>query len=145
MTRPKYQTRAITLTEDSRAIAVAMVAHAPLGIEIVAREPVKVRRLDANGLYWLRLGEIADQAWLNGRQFTADIWHEHCKREVMPDTITTKDGVERSKWTEMPVGLPTVISTTQLERKCFSEYISMVEAFGASLGVRFSANLRGEK
>jgi NinB protein len=143
---PKYHTRSVIITtEASRATALALVTHAPIGIEIVVREAVKARGLDANGLYWLRLGEISEQAWLNGRQFTADIWHEHCRREVMPDTITKKDGEDRSKWVEMPHGLPMVISTTQLERKCFSEYISMVEAFGASLGVRFSANPRGEK
>ena len=140
--RQKYQTRAIILYDTSRDVALAMVRNAPDGVEVIAREPVKARGLDANGYYFMRLGEIAKQAWFAGRQFNTDVWHEHCKREIMPDTVTTKDGIERSKWIEMPTGLPTVISTTQLDKKCFSEYTSEVEAFGASLGVMFSANQR---
>ena len=142
MTRQKFITRAVILSNSSRDVALAMVRNAPDGVEIVARDPVKARGLDANGYYWLRLGEIAKQAWFNGRQFEADIWHEHAKREIMNDTITTKDGVQRSKWIEMPSGLPTVISTTQLEKGCFADYTNEVEVFGAELGVMFSANPR---
>lgn len=138
----KYRTRSIITTATTRPIIHAMISNAPDGIEIVAREPVKVRGLDANGYYWLRLGEIAEQAWFAGKQFNTDIWHEYCKREIMPDTITTKDGEERSKWIDMPKGLPVVISTTQLDKKSFAEYTTAVEAFGASLGVLFSANPR---
>ncbi|MGA7951087.1 MAG: recombination protein NinB, partial [Thiobacillaceae bacterium] len=35
-------------------------------LEIVIREPVKKRGLDQNGYYWLRIGEIAEQAWVKG-------------------------------------------------------------------------------
>lgn len=138
----KYKTRAIVLADTTRAIVHNLIANAPNGVEIVAREPVKARGLDANGYYWLILGQIADQAWFKGKQFNSDIWHEYCKRELMPSTITTKDRIERSKWIEMPRGLPVVISTTQLEKKCFAEYTNLVEAFGASLGVVYSANPR---
>ena len=58
----------------------------------------------------------------------------------MPETIVTKDGETRSKWEEVPDGDAVVISTTKLERRCFAEYPTAVEAFGASLGVQFSAN-----
>jgi len=147
MTRPTYATRIIRLAgELQRETAVAMLQNAPLDpdkpLELVLREESKVRGLDQNGLYWLRLGEIADQAWQDGRQYNSDVWHEYARRNLMPETITTKTGEVRSKWIEMPDGTLTVISTTQLERKCFAEYTTIVEAFGAGLGVSYSANPR---
>jgi len=109
---------------------------------VVIREPVKVRGLDQNGLYWLRLGEIAEQAWFGGRQYSKEVWHHYCGINIMPEKVTTKDGEVRSKWIEVPSGDPIVISTTQLERRCFAEYTAAVEAFGAGLGVQFHATPR---
>ena len=60
----------------------------------------------------------------------------------MPEKVTTKDGEVRSKWIEVPSGDPIVISTAQLERRCFAEYTTAVEAFGAGLGVQFHATPR---
>ena len=146
-TRPVFKTRSIRLAgEVQLATAEAALRNVPLDpdrpIECVLREESKARGIDQNGLYWLRLGEIADQAWQNGRQYGSDVWHEYSRRELMPDTITTKTGEVRSKWIELPSGELTVISTTELERKCFAEYTTIVEAFGAGLGVSFSANPR---
>ena len=139
--REKYTTRSIILLGDpQKEIACAAIHNAPTGLEVVIREPVKVRGLDQNGLYWLRLGEIAEQAWLGGRQYSKEVWHHYAGINLMPEKVTTKDGEVRSKWIEVPSGDPIVISTTQLERRCFAEYTTAVEAFGAGLGVQFSAN-----
>ncbi len=143
MTRPTFKTRTIRLVgETQRETAIAMLNNLPLDaehpLEIVAREEVKARGLDANGLYWLRLTEIADQAWFNKRQFSKEVWHEFARQNLMPEQIVTKDGEVKSKWVEMPSGSSVVISTTLLERKCFSDYIEAVTAFGAGLGVMFS-------
>lgn len=117
-----------------------MVRNAPLGIEIVAREIVKARKPDQNGYYFMRIGEIAEQAWVAGKQFSKDAWHEYAKKNILPEEITTKDGEVCSKWEQTPDGGMSVISTTRLERGCFAEYTNAVEAFGASLGVMFHAN-----
>lgn len=139
--REKYKTRSIILLGDpQKEIACAAIQNAPTGLEVVIREPVKVRGLDQNGLYWLRLGEIAEQAWFGGRQYSKEVWHHYCGINIMPEKVTTKDGEVRSKWIEVPSGDPIVISTTQLERRCFAEYTTAVEAFGAGLGVQFHAN-----
>ena len=139
--REKFKTRSITLTGDQqREIARAAILNAPDGVEVVIRDPVKARGLDANGYYWLRLGEIAEQAWLVGRQYSKEVWHHYAGQNLMPEQVTTKDGEVRSKWIEVPSGDPIVISTTRLERRCFADYTTAVEAFGASLGVQFSAN-----
>lgn len=141
MKREKFQTRRIILRgPQQRDTLLSLIPHLPLGLEVVIREEVKVRGLDANGYYWLRLGEIAEQAYSDGKQYSSDVWHEYMKRYVMPDMITTKDGVVRSKWLESPDGRTVAISTTLLERGCFAEYTTAVEAFGAGLGVMYSAN-----
>jgi hypothetical protein len=146
MKRQKFEPRKILLRgELQREGALALIRNLPADdkhpLEILVREEVKARKLDQNGYYWLRLGEIAEQAWFNGRQFNSDVWHEYAKRHLMPEEITTKDGELRSKWIETPDGSATPISTTQLERKCFADYTTAVEAFGASLGVQFSADV----
>lgn len=144
MEKLKYPTRKfIIIGESQRDLALAALKNAPIGIEVVLREPVNVRSLDQNGLYWKRLSEIQDQAWLNGQQYSKETWHHYCAIHVMMDNVTTKDGEIRSKMEPTPDGSPCVISTTKLEKKCFAEYVTAVEAFGCSLGVQFSANPNG--
>lgn len=145
MTPDKYQTRIINLIgQAQKDIAKAAIDHAPFGVQMVLRDQPRVRNSGQNNLYWHLLGEIAEQAWMkdgagNDRQYSADVWHEYAKQKIMPETIKTKDGEQRSKWLEMPDGKVTVISTTHLDRKCFADYITALEAFGAGLGVLFSA------
>lgn len=145
--RPKYhQARLLLRTPLQIERAMAALMAAPLDpakpLEFLIREEVKERKLTQQGYYWIRMGEIAGQAWVEGRQFSADLWHEYMKRNVMPDEVATKDGELRSKWTELPDGTVAVISTTELERACFADFTTAVEAFGANLGVHYSANQR---
>lgn len=145
--RPKFPDRTFLLGEKGVVDRiVAVLANVPIDplrpLQVVIREmPIK-RSLDQNAYYWLRIGEIADQAWNDGRQFASDVWHEYVRRNILPDTIIDKDDVERSKWIELPDGTLTVISTTELSRKTFADYTTMLEAFGVSLGVEFSADPR---
>lgn len=146
-TREKMSKRELLLSnEQARRHAIALITNLPIDVlrplQIVVQEEPRKRGLDANAYYWLRLGEAAEQCFLEGRSYNSDTWHEYLKRNVMPDEITTKDGQRRQKWIEMPDGVLTVISTTQLEKACFAEYTTMCEAFFANLGVRFSANPR---
>jgi len=147
--RNKIQPRSVLLRSDVQvSMALNIIGNLPLDdkkpIEVLIRENPRVRGLDQNGYYHMRIGEIAEQAFFGGRQFSHEVWHEHAKQEIMPEEIITKDGGKRSKWIEMPNGKLTVISTTQLEKACFAEYTTMVEAFGASLGVQFSARRSGK-
>lgn len=147
MNRQKFEPRRILLRGAEQVErAIAVLRNVPLDdlrpLEFLVQEPSRKRGLDANAYYWLRIGEIAKSAWLEGRQYNSDCWHEYFKRNIMPDTITAKDGTERSKWTELPDGSMTVISTTELEKACFATYTTMCEAFGASLGVEYSSDPR---
>lgn len=147
MKRAKFETRRIVLCgKDQIANAKSLLGNVPIytdsPLELLIQEQSKKRGLDANAYYWMRLGEIAKSAWLDGHQYNADCWHEYAKRNIMPEVVTTKDGEQRSKWAELPDGSLTVISTTELEKGCFANYTTMCEAFGASLGVEYSADPR---
>ena len=138
-----FETRRIVLAaEEQRACAMALLSNVPLGLEVLIRKPVKVRGMDQNALMWVGpLADIAAQAWVAGRQYSAEVWHENFKRDYLPeeyDEELTKDGYR--KWDMTPNGERVLIgSTTQLTKKGFSQYLTQVEAFGAGLGVQFGA------
>src|ERR1700677_2489397 len=101
--RQKFTTRTIYLVgEQQRDTVIKLAENLPVDpknpLEIVVREKTKVRGLDANGYYWLRLGEIAEQGWYNKRQYSKEIWHEYCRQNLMPEIVLTKDGERISKW-----------------------------------------------
>ena len=87
-------------------------------------ESVK-RSLSANRYYRVILQQIARQAWIDGRQFDPDIWHEFFKRKFL--------GVD-----DLPGGGTMAVSTTGQNVQEFAAYIHEVEAYGATeLGVIF--------
>lgn len=130
-------------TQSQVEVAINKARNLPIDpenpIEIIFQEAAKKRTIPQNSYYHMRIGEIASQAWFNGRQFDHDTWHGYMGRHVMPERVTLKNGDVVSKWIEAPDGTLDVISTTKLEKKFFAKYTTMVEAFGASLGVHFSA------
>jgi hypothetical protein len=146
--RSKFPTRKIRLDgEQKRAIMHALIDALPIDevkpIEVVFREEEKTRKPDQNSAMWAGpLADIAEQAYVNGRTYTAEVWHQHFKAEFLPeefDPELTKDGYQKWDWT--PAGERVLIgSTTQLTVKGFAQYLEQVIAFGASLGVAFHAN-----
>lgn len=112
-------------------------------LEMVLREVKKLRGADANSRMWAGpLKEIADQAWVNRRQFSAEVWHEFFKAEFLPEddhpelSLLAKDGYR--KWDDGPKGNRVLVgSTTALLKRGFALYLQQVEAYGASLGVMF--------
>lgn len=96
---------------------------------IVTTDEAK-RNADQNRRLWGYVYRtIAEQAFVNGQQFDADVWHEHCARAFgVCDEITLPDGeiVTRRK------------STTQMTVSEFSEYMERVTAYATQqLGVQF--------
>ena len=133
----------ILIDSTRRDRAINLIRNLPVDdtYEVVIQPKTKARGVDANALYWVRLTEIAEQAHVDGRKFSKEVFHEHCRQTIMPDMVTLKNGEVVSKWLETPTGSATVISTSLLSKKCFAEYVEAVESFGAGLGVMFSANL----
>lgn len=111
-------------------------------IQVTIGNKIKARGLDQNGLMWKRIGEISAQGWINKRQYHKDCWHKYLKDNEMPEEVELKDGTICSKWVEQIDGSREVISTTELSARFFAKYITIIEAFGAGLGVMFSANPR---
>lgn len=149
--RDKYPTRKILLRTDvQRQTAMRVIENAPLDdarpLEFLLREEVKVRKLDQNALYWSGpLRDIAEQAYVKGRQYSAEVWAEFFKREFLPeefDPELCKEGYR--KWEYLPSGERALIgSTTQLTVRGFAQYLTQVEAYGAQeLAVTFHANPR---
>lgn len=142
VTREKYKTRSIILLGDQqKEIACAAIQNAPLGVEVVIREPVKVRGLDANARMWVGpLKDIAEQAWYNDRQYSDLVWHDTYKRLYLPeefDPELTMDGYR--KWDFDRDGKPVLVgSTTQLTKRGFAIYLEQIYADGAQMGVQFS-------
>jgi hypothetical protein len=96
-------------------------AGKPLGV-LVAEHKAK-RSSPQNRLLWAVLNEIAANAWVDGKQYSAEAWHEHFKREFI--------GIE-----ELPNGATTGISTASLDVAAFSDYIERVMHYAAEhLGV----------
>ena len=145
--RDKFLPRSILLIgKTQKETAIQAIRNAPIDptmpLEFLIREQVKGRKLDQNALMWAGpLKDIAEQAWVDGRRFSADVWHEYFKAEYLPeehDPELTKEGY--AKWGIDPAGKRVLVgSTTQLTRKGFSEYLEQVHAHGASLGVMFHA------
>ena len=143
--RPKFQQRTFRLVGRQQVDGLlALVRNLPVDaaypIEVVLREEKRKRNVDQNALYWAGpLRDIAEQAWVSGQQYRAEVWHEFFKREFLPENECemTRDGYR--KWAYLPDGPRVLIgSTTHLTVKGMSEYVEQVYAYGASLGVQFT-------
>lgn len=85
------------------------------------RTPAQNRRYWGNGV----LAQVAEQATVGGRLYSAEAWHEQFKRQFI--------GV-----VELPNGQVAGKSSTDLTTTEFSEFCGRVEAYAATeLGVTF--------
>lgn len=97
------------------------------GRQLVLTCKLRTRTTKQNKRYWSRgvLAQIAAQATVNGRLYSADVWHEQFKRMFI--------GVE-----ELPNGQVIGKSSTKLTTAEFCYFCDQVEAFAATeLGVVF--------
>jgi len=144
--RNKIETRSVLLKSPlQQHLLISLVNTLPLEqdnpIEVLIREQPKDRTLDQNRYYHWRVTSITKDGWFHKKQWPHDTWHTFLGKHIMPEEITTKDGEVRSKWIEGIDGELQVISTKLLEKKCFADYITLCEVFGAEeLGVQFPVN-----
>lgn len=97
------------------------------GKKLVLVVKLRTRTKPQNRRYWGRgvLAQIAEQAVVNGRLYSAESWHEQFKRQFI--------GVE-----ELPSGEVIGKSSTGLTTAEFCEFSDKVEAFACvDLGVCF--------
>jgi hypothetical protein len=97
------------------------------GRRLVLEVKPEKRTIRQNKRYWGRgvLAQIAEQAAVDGRKFSAEVWHEQFKRWFI--------GV-----IEMPDGSVQGKSSTELSKREFCDFCTEVEAYAVMhLGVRF--------
>jgi hypothetical protein len=87
-------------------------------LSVTVAEHKSKRTLEQNKRYWAILNEIAELAWVNGKQYSADAWHEYFKGLFI--------GYE-----ETPDGRRAGISTTTLSVAEFSDYMTRIEQHAA--------------
>lgn len=90
-------------------------------IEIVIRLRKSKRSIEQNKRYWAMLREIAATVWIEGKQYSDEVWHEQFKRWFIG-------------MIEMPDGSMVGISTTTLNVGEFGEYMTRIEHWCAEQG-----------
>ena len=101
---------------------------APMHLEVT--DAKAKRSSQANRYYWQMLNQIADEAWIEGRQYSAEVWHEWMKRRFIGCI-------------DMPNGQTMSESTTKLTKPEFSAYILKVESFAATeLGITLTEDIQ---
>ena len=99
-------------------------------LRVIVTEDEKKRNTEQNKRLWGYLYKtIAEQAWVDGKQFSKEVWHEHfarmfgvCEEMILPDgEIITR----RKSTTEMTVGE-------------FADFMTQIEVYAAQeLGVEW--------
>lgn len=110
--------------------------------------PVKTQRKQSkNDAMWAGiLRDMAEQAFIRGRRYDDKTWHELFKAEYLPENhdpelhLKVVNPEAYQKWVETPTGKRILKgSTKDLTDYGMNIYMHQIEAFGASLGVQFSA------
>lgn len=113
------------LKQNWRAMADA---GKPLAVSIT--EAKSKRSSDQNRRYWALITEVAEQAWVDGKQFSKDAWHE---------LLARKFGV--CKEITLPDGEIVLVreSTGDMDVATFTAYMTRIEVFAAQeLGLELS-------
>lgn len=95
------------------------------GYELVLRPLKSKRSIDQNRRYWALLREIAAVAWVEGRLYPDEVWHEQFKRWFIGcDEVVMPDGTAEMRG----------ISTTKLSIAEFGDYMTRIEQWAAEQG-----------
>lgn len=127
--RPKV----FILRSDTQAAALATFlrlnrqacANAGKPLQVIVMQHGDKRHSAQNALMWVLLGQIAEQAMIDGRQYSAVCWHDYFKGQLLG-------------FVDLPGGGKMPISTASLTVQEFAEYVTRLQATAAqSLGVVF--------
>lgn len=145
MSRDLYPKRVIRVVGDQqKQTAITIINSLPIDFDkpicVTFSEEVKLRKMDQNALMWAsQLQDIQDHGYVGGKTYSKVVWHEYFKREFLPeefDAELTKEGYV--KYEVDPSGEFVLVgSTKDLTVKGFAQYLTQIEAHGASLGVEF--------
>lgn len=146
---PEIPKRTVVIrTAFDRQILHRLIDNLPDGAQVAIGPETKVRKQSQNDLMWAsQLKDISEQAWVQGRQFRDEVWHEHFKAEYLPEIDDpeldrlVKNPDTYKKWDTNPKGERICVgSTTELTVYGFSQYLMKLEAYAVTeLGVKFMA------
>lgn len=88
-------------------------------LEVVLRPYKSSRNLEQNKRLHAMLQDIADQVWINGRQYSMEVWKESFKRDYLPVI-------------ELPNGMLMASPTHKLNIKECAEFMQKIEAYAVS-------------
>ena len=81
------------------------------------------RSNEQNARYWLLLHKVAEQVEVEGKQFSADCWHEYLKGHLIgKEDYELPGGEVRTR----------AISTTKLSVPEFNDYMAKIEHWAGS-------------
>ena len=109
---------------------VSAMKQAGTPLRLIVTSAETKRNAEQNKRYWgFVLKTIAEQAWVEGAQYSADVWHEYFARKFgVCEDITLPGGevIVRRK------------STTQMTVSEFTQFMQETEAYATqTLGVQF--------
>lgn len=91
-------------------------------LEVCIRPYNSKRSIEQNRRLWKIYAKLADEAWVNGRRYSAETWHEYCKGMFLGYELKAMpDGTE----------LKTPISTTTLNTAEMTDYQNRLQAWAA--------------
>ena len=123
------QSVAYRLTKDNKRPLMTTIYN-NLGVWLEANAELEVcirpynskRSIEQNRRLWKIYGELADKAWVNGRRYSAETWHEYCKGVLLGfDIKAMPDGTE----------VKTPISTTTLNTAEMTDYQNRLQSWAA--------------
>jgi hypothetical protein len=105
-------------------------------VSLVAQREEDARSIQQLRYYWgPMLGDISEQASINGQKYAKDAWHELGKRQFLPRRVTKAKVAGKAR----PVVSVSLGSTKGLSVKRMSAYIEQFQAWAITdLGVQFS-------
>lgn len=123
------QSVAYRLTKDNKRPLMTTIYNnlgawleANAELEVCIRPYNSKRSIEQNRRLWKIYGELADKAWVNGRRYSAETWHEYCKGYFLGFELKAMpDGTE----------LKTPISTTTLNTAEMTDYQNRLQAWAA--------------
>lgn len=123
------QSVAYKLTKDNKRPLMTTIYN-NLGVWLESNSELEVcirpynskRSIEQNRRLWKIYGELADKAWVNGRRYSAETWHEYCKGMFLGFELKAMpDGTE----------VKTPISTTTLNTAEMTDYQNRLQAWAA--------------
>lgn len=123
------QSVAYRLTKDNKRPLMTTIYNnlgawleATAELEVCIRPYNSKRSVEQNRRLWKIYGELADKAWVNGRRYSEETWHEYCKGMFLGYELKAMpDGSE----------LKTPISTTTLNTAEMTDYQNRLQAWAA--------------